>query len=198
MAPDFISRLRETSALPRSYVFGSRLSAEVGSAAATFSMAPNLTSWPRWAPALSRVIWLRTPPPDRGGLQRCHVSYSSRPRLPVEVGFGAATCPTGLCATSLKHKEKPSKPACAARHAYSQHTRARFQGASHQGHHTPAIRTVRKCNQYLQGVRTDIYSAATVQLQCDASTMDHSPGTATVPSDSTVRRHTADQVQRSR
>jgi hypothetical protein len=34
--------------------------------------------------------------------------------------------------------------------------------------------------------------AATVRLQCSADTMDHSPVTATVLSDSTARRHTAD------
>jgi hypothetical protein len=33
-----------------------------------------------------------------------------------------------------------------------------------------------------------------VQLQCDANTMDHSPGTAIVPSDSTAQRHTANRV----
>jgi hypothetical protein len=123
-------------------------------------MAPDLTSRPRWTPALSRVLWLRTPPPDQGGLQRCHVSYSFRPRLPAEVGFGAATCPTGLCATCFKHKEKPSKSACAARHAYSQHTRTRFQG--------PHIRAI----MHLQYVQCSIINTckacgqtSTVRLQ---------------------------------
>jgi hypothetical protein len=50
----------------------------------------------------------------------------------------------------------------------------------------------------LQGVWTGIYSAATIRLQCDVSTMDHPPGTVTVPNDSTSRRHTADRVQRGR
>jgi hypothetical protein len=40
--------------------------------------------------------------------------------------------------------------------------------------------------------------ASTVLLQYDTNTMDHSPDTAIVPSDSTARCHTADQVQRGR
>jgi hypothetical protein len=39
---------------------------------------------------------------------------------------------------------------------------------------------------------------ATVQLQCGASTIDHSSGTATLLSDLTARRHTANRVQRGR
>jgi hypothetical protein len=39
---------------------------------------------------------------------------------------------------------------------------------------------------------------STLRLQCDASTMDHSPVAAIVPSDSTVRRHIANRVQRDR
>jgi hypothetical protein len=39
---------------------------------------------------------------------------------------------------------------------------------------------------------------AIVQLQCSNNTMDHSPGAATVPNDSTALRHTADQVQHDR
>jgi hypothetical protein len=39
---------------------------------------------------------------------------------------------------------------------------------------------------------------ATVRLQCSASTMDHSPDTTTVPSESTARHHTADREQRGR
>jgi hypothetical protein len=39
---------------------------------------------------------------------------------------------------------------------------------------------------------------AIVRVQCSANTMDHSPGTTTVQSDSTAQRHTADRVQRGR
>jgi hypothetical protein len=49
---------------------------------------------------LPRVLWLRTLPPGRGGLQRCHVSYGSEPRLLTEVVFGAATCPMAPDLTS--------------------------------------------------------------------------------------------------
>jgi hypothetical protein len=56
-------------------------------------MSPDLVSPLRWAPALPHFLWLRTSPPDRGGLRRCHVSYGSEPRLPIEVGSSAATCP---------------------------------------------------------------------------------------------------------
>jgi hypothetical protein len=140
-------------------------------------MAPDLTSWLRWTPSLPCVLCLRSSPPGWGGLQRCHVSHDS------------------LRATGFKHKEKPNKPARAARHACSQHMHTRFHGASRQGHYAPARRAGKQCCQYLQGVQTCIYSAATARLQRDASTMDR---TATVPSDSTARRHTADRVQHNR
>jgi hypothetical protein len=34
---------------------------------------------------------LRISPPRQGGLRRCHVSHSTRPRLPTGKGSGAAT-----------------------------------------------------------------------------------------------------------
>jgi hypothetical protein len=46
--------------------------------------------------AMSCVLQLRTLPPCRDGLRCCHVSYSSEPHLPVEMGSGAITCPTTL------------------------------------------------------------------------------------------------------
>jgi hypothetical protein len=76
----------------------------------------------RWVPALPCVLWLWISPlgwgelrcwhvscdsdatmclmaPDltsqRGGLQRCHMYYGSRPLLLAEVGSGAITCPAG-------------------------------------------------------------------------------------------------------
>jgi hypothetical protein len=70
-----------------------------------------------------------------------------------------------LCAVSFEQKEKPSRPACAPRHACSQCTRARFQGAS-RFHHAPERRAGKQCSQYLQGVQTCIYSAAIIRLQC--------------------------------
>jgi hypothetical protein len=58
-------------------------------------MALDLTSRLKWAPALPRVLYLRTSPPNRGGLRRCHVSYGSGPHIPVEVVSGASMCPAG-------------------------------------------------------------------------------------------------------
>jgi hypothetical protein len=60
--------------------------------AATYPAASNLTSLSRWAPILPHVPRPRTLPPYRGGLRRCHMSLSSGPHLPNEVGFGAAMC----------------------------------------------------------------------------------------------------------
>jgi hypothetical protein len=39
------------------------------------------------------ALWLQTSPPYWDGLRCCHVSNGSGPRLPVEVGSDAATCP---------------------------------------------------------------------------------------------------------
>jgi hypothetical protein len=145
------------------YSFEPRLSAEVGSGAVMCPMVSDLASHLRWAPMLSRALWLRTSPPSRGGIQRCHVSHGS------------------LWTVSFKYKEKPSRSACAARHTCSQRTRTRYKGASRQGHNASARRAGSQCSQYLQGVRRVTYSAATIQLQCNAGTMDHSPVTATMP-----------------
>jgi hypothetical protein len=82
------------------YVSGPRLSAEMGSGAATCPMARDLASQLRWAPALPRAPWLQTSPPGSGGLQRCHVSYGSGPRLPAEVSSNAAMCPMAPNLTS--------------------------------------------------------------------------------------------------
>jgi hypothetical protein len=76
------------------------LPTEVGFDAATCHMALDLASRLRWAPVLPCVIWLRTSPPDIGGLRRCHVSYGSGPHLPEEVGFGATKYPMTLDLTS--------------------------------------------------------------------------------------------------
>jgi hypothetical protein len=45
---------------------------KVGSDAVTCPMASDLISQLRWAPALSRVLWLRTLPPNQGGSRCCH------------------------------------------------------------------------------------------------------------------------------
>jgi hypothetical protein len=62
----------------------------------------------------------------------------------------------------------------------------------------PNIRAIMGLQDVRVGSTVNAYEAckhvATMRLHCSASTMDHSPGTATVPSDSTSRCHTADQV----
>jgi hypothetical protein len=60
--------------------------------AATCPTAPDPASLSRWALAPPRVLQLRTLPSCRGGLRRRHMSYSSEPRSPAEVGSSAATC----------------------------------------------------------------------------------------------------------
>jgi hypothetical protein len=201
-ALDLASQLRWAPTLPRvlwlqtspldchvSNGSGPRLSAEVGSGTATCPMALDLASWLRWAPSLPCVLCLRTSPPSWGGLRRCHVSHDS------------------LRATSFKHKEKPNKPACAARHACSQHTRARFHGVSCQGHHALARRESRQCCQYPQDVWTCIYSVATIRLQRDAAlwtaplqcqvTRQHDATLLTecsVAGDKTERAHTVEDI----
>jgi hypothetical protein len=94
--------------------FGSRFLVEVGSGAATCSLAPDTASQKMWAPELPCTPRPRTPPPSRGELRCCHVPLSSGPCLPAREGsgattwlrtldsaspvvsFGAATCPTAL------------------------------------------------------------------------------------------------------
>jgi hypothetical protein len=56
------------------YSSGPHLPVKVGSDAVTCPMASDLTSQLRWAPTLSRVLWLRTLPPDQGGSRCCHAS----------------------------------------------------------------------------------------------------------------------------
>jgi hypothetical protein len=76
-----------------SYSSGPRLTAEVGSGTAMCPVAPDLTSRLMQAPSLLCVLWLRTSPPNQGGLRRCHVSYDSGPHLPARASSGAVICP---------------------------------------------------------------------------------------------------------
>jgi hypothetical protein len=79
-----------------SYSPGPHLPTEVGSGAATWSMALDLASLPSWALVLPCVPWPWTSPPCRGRLWRCHVTYGSGSRLPTEGGSGAVMCLTAL------------------------------------------------------------------------------------------------------
>jgi hypothetical protein len=69
--------------------------------AATCPATLDPASLPRWAPVLSCVLRLRTLPPCRDGLRRCHMCYGSEPCLPAKMGSGAAICPTTPNPTSL-------------------------------------------------------------------------------------------------
>jgi hypothetical protein len=64
----------EPSRVPRP---GPHLLAEVSSGAATWPVAPGLASLLICALTLPHVPQLRTSPPCRGGLRRCHVSHGS-------------------------------------------------------------------------------------------------------------------------
>jgi hypothetical protein len=65
--------------------------------------------------------------PTGRALER-NVSRDSRSRLPMARAPGSRASCSPLWVVGLKHKEKPSRPACAARLTYSQCTCARFQG----------------------------------------------------------------------
>jgi hypothetical protein len=80
---------------------GPRLPAEVGFSVAMFPGASDLTSLPRWAPALLRAPQSRISPPYRGGPWRHHVSRDPRPRLLAEVSSDAGMCPLAPDLTSL-------------------------------------------------------------------------------------------------
>jgi hypothetical protein len=68
---------------------------------ATCPTALDLASMIRLVLALSCALWLWTSPPYQGRLWCCHVSCGSGPRLPIVVGFGAATSPKDPGHTSL-------------------------------------------------------------------------------------------------
>jgi hypothetical protein len=93
VALDHSSLQRWAPVLPRVPWPEPCLSAEVDSGAAMCPTTPNLASIPRWAPALPCVPWCQTSPPWWGELWCCHMSLSSRPRFPAEVGSSASTCP---------------------------------------------------------------------------------------------------------
>jgi hypothetical protein len=146
--------------------------------AATCPTAPDPTSQLRWALGLPRVQQIRDPPSSQGGLWHHHVYHGSRPvgrALERRMSYDSGSCLHAgralgchvscgpVCAMGHRHKEKPSRPACSARPACSQHTRACFQNTECQGHHEPARRAIRQHSQCLQDVRTGSYSTTTVQ-----------------------------------
>jgi hypothetical protein len=159
-----------------SYSFGARLLAEVGSGTATYHMAPELTSRLRWAPVLPRVLWLWI-------------------LLSAEVGFGAATFPGAPCGLRVSSIKKRLVDMHVQLGTHVPNARVHVSKAPH-------VRAVTHLQDMWAGgvvntCKACVY-ASTVRLQCDVGTIDHSSDTATVPSDSTARRHTADRVQHGR
>jgi hypothetical protein len=130
-----------------------RLPIEVGSGAATRPlapdpaskwrgprrpMAPDPVSMLRRAPVLSRVLWLRTPPPCRRGLRRCHTSYDSGLHLPVEEGSNTATCPMVLYGLQDVGIKKGTSMCFQGALAWFQGMLAWFQGT--------LVRAIEACN----------------------------------------------------
>jgi hypothetical protein len=95
---------------------GSNLPAEVDSEAGTCPTAPEPASQPRWAPALPRVPWHRTHGEESRALHGLWLWIL--PPAERAPGYHASCGP--LWAVGHKHKERPSRPTCAARPACSQ------------------------------------------------------------------------------
>jgi hypothetical protein len=138
-----------THALPRALQLWTLPPVGIGSDAATYPTAPNLTSQPRWVSALPRVLWLWTSSSNWGGLWHCHMSYSSGPHLLAELGSCVVTCPMTPDPASRPgrvpvlprvlwspmghgpqiYKERPSWPSHAARLTCFQGTLMFYRGA---------------------------------------------------------------------
>jgi hypothetical protein len=119
------------------------------------------------------------------------VSYGFEPRLSVEMDFGAATCPATPSGPRTSNIKKsiavlPMQLGTHVPNAHAQVFNAPAQGL-HDVRASSAVNTCKACTH-----------VDTVRLQYGVSTMDHMSGSATMPSDSTARRHTADRVQHDR
>jgi hypothetical protein len=86
-----------------------RQAAEHATTSRHVSLASNPAFLLGWASVLSRVPLLRTPPPCRGAVRRCHVLRSSQPHLPTWEGSSAAICPAALDLISI-HGRAPALP----------------------------------------------------------------------------------------
>jgi hypothetical protein len=124
-APDHASLLGRAPTLPRaprlrilplcsgglwcchvSYGSGSYLPTREGSGAATCPAALDPASLHERALTLPRVPRLRILPPCSRGLQRCHVSHGTGPRLPAWEGSSAVMCPAALCGPQTSRIKK--------------------------------------------------------------------------------------------
>jgi hypothetical protein len=118
------------------------LPVEVGSGVATCPMALELASRLRWAPALPRVLWLRSSPP---GL----------------VGSGAVTCPRAPCEPWVSSIKKRLADLPMQLGTHISNARAHVSNAPH-------VRAVMR----LQDVRAYniVNTCADMHLQCGYST----------------------------
>jgi hypothetical protein len=191
-----------------SYAFGPHLPTEVGSDAATCHMAPDLTSQLRRALTLPRVLWLQTSPPSWCELRCYHVCYGSGPHLP---GERAPVLPSVLwlwtsapdwgelrrCHVSYGSKSHLLVEVCSDA-VTSVQLGTYVPNARTHVFKALDIRVIMSLQDVWAGITVNACKAcrqtATVQLQCSVSTMDHSPCTATVPSDSTARCYTTNRV----
>jgi hypothetical protein len=121
--------------------------------------APDLAFLSRWAPVRPRCPSLTS---LRGELRHCRVFLSSVPRLPTEVGSGAATCPMALGSASPRGEFR----CCHIPHGPQ-------WAVDHRNKERPSIflKRGRMLPRRLQHVQTCRYSSV---QQCNAGLADHS------------------------
>jgi hypothetical protein len=147
--------------------------------AATYPVASDHASLPRWALALPCVLWPQTLPPCRGGLRCCHTSRGPEPHLLAEVSSGASTCPMALGSASLRgelrcchmshgpqrvmdhrNKERPSYPRHVARLARYREAHMHYRGV---------YKTCRQVSSSLPGRHVDRPLQCGSVVQCHAA-----------------------------
>jgi hypothetical protein len=192
---------------------GPRLPAREGSGAAMYPTILDPAFLLGRALTLPRVLRHRIPPPCSGGLRRYHVSHGFGSYLPALESSGGAAYPTAPDPASLLGRA-PTLP-CVLQLCGPHTSRikkvldglpmrldSRVSMACLQVSKACDIRAIMGLQDVRAGSAVNACKAcrqvATMRIQCSASTMDHTPGTAIVPSDLTSRCHTADRVQRGR
>jgi hypothetical protein len=154
-----------------SYGSGPHLSTDVGSGAAMCPIALNLISQLRWAPALPRVLWLRTLPPSQGESWCCHASRCHQWVMGlryIKKGLARLPMQLGSC-VSKSHVHVLNAPDVRA----IMDLQDMWTGGT--------FNACKTCGQ-----------TTIVQLQCSVDPVDHSQGTARVPDDPIARCHVAD------
>jgi hypothetical protein len=117
--------------------------------------------------------------------------YDFGPRLLIEVGSDAATCPVAPCGPRASSIKKSLVVLLVQLGTHVPNARAHVSKS-------PNIRAIMGLQDVRAGSAANACKAcrhvATMRLQYSASTMDHSLDTITVTSDLTTRRHTTDRV----